>query len=77
MAKSFTIDPEINEYVTTTKGEQSASERVNNLLRRAILQEKNERLEAEAEAFFTAVGEKESAATRAFQAAAIRTLNRD
>lgn len=77
LAKSFTIEPEINEFVTRTKGEQSASERVNDLLRRAMLQEKYERLEAEAKAFFAAADEKERKGTQAFQTAAIRTFNRD
>ena len=77
MVKSFTIEPEINEYVRATKGDGSASERVNHLLRRAMLQEKYERLEAEAEAFFASAGERERAAARAFQTAAIRTVERD
>jgi hypothetical protein len=77
MAKSFTIEPEINEYVASTKGQHSASERVNELLRRAMLAEKYERLEAEAQAFFTTVGEKERTGTRAFQNAALHTFLRD
>jgi hypothetical protein len=77
MAKSFTIEPEINDYVSSTKGEHSASERVNELLHRAIQLEKYERLEREAETFFSAVGEKERAGTRAFQKAALRTFERD
>lgn len=77
MAKSFTIEPEINEYVKATKGAHSASERVNELLRRAMLAEKYERLESEAQAFFAVAGEKERTGTRAFQAAAMRTFERD
>lgn len=77
IAKSFTIESEISEYVIDTKGEQSASERVNDLLRRAMLQEKYERMEAEAKAFFAAAGEKERKETRAFQAGAVRTFKRD
>lgn len=77
LAKSFTIEPEIDEYVASTKGVHSASERVNELLRRAMLAEKYESLEAEAEAFFATAGEKERAGTRAFQTAAMRTLLRD
>ncbi len=48
MPKCFTLDVEINEYVDTTKGNRSASERVNELLRRAMLEEQYEKLEAEA-----------------------------
>jgi hypothetical protein len=76
MPKSFTIEPEINDYVLNTKGSQSASARVNELLKRAILAEQYERLEVEAAAFF-ADGDKDRAATKAFQQAAIRTLGRD
>ena len=75
--KSFTLEPEISEYVASTKGAASASARVNDLLRRAMLQEKYERLEAEAKAFFATVGVKERKETRAFQRAALRTLERD
>jgi mRNA-degrading endonuclease toxin of MazEF toxin-antitoxin module len=76
MAKSFTIEPEINEYVASTKGAHSASGRVNQLLRRAIIAEKYERLETEAEAFLAVAGEKERSGARAFQAAALRTFAR-
>jgi len=77
ISKSFTIDPQISEYVAETKGEQSASERVNDLLRRAIQEEKYERLGKEAEAFFQVTATKERKETRAFQKAAIRTFQRD
>jgi len=77
ISMSFTIEPEISEYVAHTKGASSASARVNDLLRRAIVQEKYERLEAEAEAFFAVAGAKERKETHAFQTAAIRTLERD
>lgn len=77
ISKSFTIDPEITGYVAETKGEQSASERVNELLRRAILEEQYERLEAEAKAFYGIADAKERKEARAFQRAAIRTFKRD
>ena len=76
LAKSFTIEPDINEYVDETKGERSASERVNELLRRAMRQEQYEKLEAEAAAFF-AESKAEHAETKAMQKAALRTLSRD
>jgi hypothetical protein len=44
MSKSLTVDPAISDYVDETKGERSASDRVNDLLRRAIIQEQYERL---------------------------------
>ena len=37
VAKSYTIDPDVSEYVDETKGQRSASERVNKLLRLAML----------------------------------------
>ncbi len=77
ISKSFTIEPEISEYVIKTKGDQSASERVNDLLRRAMLEEKYQRLEEEAAAFFGAVSAKERKETQAYQKAAVRTLQRD
>lgn len=76
LPKSFMVDPEINEYVDSTKGDRSASERVNELLKRAILEEQNDRLEAEAAAFF-AEARDARAETGAFQEAALRTLDRD
>ena len=77
MVKTYTIDPEIDEYVAATKGERSASERVNELLRRAMLQERDEKLETEAAHFFLAARGKRRNITLAFQKAALRTFNRD
>jgi hypothetical protein len=76
LAKSFTIDPDVNEYVDTTKGDRSASDRVNELLKRAIAQERYERLEAEAAQFFAGEDSNRTEA-EAFQNAAIRSFNRD
>jgi hypothetical protein len=70
LPKSFTIDPKISKYIAVTKGERSASERINELLRRAIRQEQYERLEAEAAAFFAEATENRSE-TRAFQKATL------
>ena len=75
--KTYTIDPEIDEYVATTKGDRSASERVNALLRRAMIQERDERLEAEAAAFFTVARGKRRKGTLDFQEASLRTFDRD
>jgi hypothetical protein len=68
------LDAEINNYVDVTKGDLSASERLNQLLKRAMLLERNEELEAEAAAFFKGA---QSAEDRAFQDAALRTFSRD
>jgi hypothetical protein len=77
IAKSFTLEPEVTDYVTRTKGQHSASERVNQLLKRAMLQERYDRLEAGAEAFFASMRDAERKETRAFQAASIRSITRD
>jgi hypothetical protein len=77
MAKSFTIEPDINTYVDTTKGDRSASERVNELLKRAIVQECYEKLEADANEFYSTETAEERAETKAFQSASIRSMARD
>jgi hypothetical protein len=77
IAKSFTLEPEVTDYVSRTRGARSASERVNQLLKRAMLQERYDRLEAEAEVFFASVKDMERKETRAFQAVSIRSMTRD
>ncbi len=52
LAKSFTIETTLIEYVEETKGDVSASERVNELLRRAMTQEQYDKLGAEDAEFF-------------------------
>jgi hypothetical protein len=74
--KSFTIEPDISNYVDETKGQQSASDRVNELLRLAIVQEQCQRLEAEAAEFFSDV-QTDRSETKDFQKASLRTLGRD
>lgn len=76
LAKSFTIEPDLNAYVDETKGVASASERINELLRRAMLQEQYDRLEAEAAEFF-ADAKTNRVEAKAFQKAALRTFGRD
>lgn len=76
LTKSFTVEPEVNEYVEATKGEGSASERVNRLLKLAIQKERYDALEAEAAEFFSA-SRAERSEVAAFQKAALRTFSRD
>ena len=76
IAKSFTIDPEVSDYIDLTKGDHSASDRVNELLRRGIAQEKSERLASEAAMFFSLESDHRTG-TKAFQKAALRTFGRD
>ncbi len=75
--RSFSIDPEVHAYVVRTRGAASASERVNQLLQKAIERESDEQFEAEAARFFSVVREKARKEERAFQKAAIRSLCRD
>ncbi len=76
LPKSYTIEPDVNNYVEATKGGLSASKRVNELLKRAIIQEQYEQLEREAAQFFAAeTGDR--AETKALQRAARRALERD
>jgi len=44
----LSIEPGVNNYVEATKGGLSAGKRVNELLKRAIIQEQYEQLEREA-----------------------------
>ena len=75
LTKSFALDTEINEYIHATKGTRSASERFNELLKRAMLAEQYERLEIEASAFFAHTASDRSE-PRDFQKAAVHTLVR-
>ena len=75
--KSFTLERSVSDYIARTRAGQSASERANQLLKRAIAQEQQEQFAAEAQAFFRDVGAADRAETGAFQSAAARTLARD
>jgi hypothetical protein len=73
---SFTIDRSILDYLRRTRSNRSRSERVNELLRRGILQEQYEALEREAAEFFAAAGKSERAESRALAAATRRSIAR-
>ena len=75
LTKSFTVEPEVHEYIEATKGDGSVSERVNRLLKLAIQQERYEALEAEATVFFSGARTERYEAA-AFQKAALRTFSR-
>ena len=76
-SKSFTIDRSILDYLQRTRSSRSRSERVNELLRRAILEEQYEALEREAAEFFAAAGKTERAESKAFAAASRQSITRD
>ncbi len=71
------MDRSILDYLQRTRSNRSRSERLNELLRRAILQEQYEALEKEAAEFFAASGKAERAEARAFARASRRSLTRD
>jgi hypothetical protein len=76
ISKSFTLEPDVSSYVDETKGKRSASDRVNELLRLAMLQEQYDRLEAEAAEFF-ADSHADRTEIKVFQKASLRTFGRD
>jgi hypothetical protein len=77
LPKSFTLERSIVSYVQGTRGRRSSSERVNELLKKAILQEQYERLEEEAAEFFSTPSETDRVEARAFQRASMTSLIRD
>ena len=76
-SKSFTVDRSILDYLQRTRSSRSRSERVNELLRRAILEEQYEALAQEAAEFFAGAGRTERAESKAFARASRRSLARD
>jgi hypothetical protein len=75
-SKSFTIDRSILDYLQRTRSSRSRSERVNELLWRAILEEQYEALEREAAEFLAAAGKTKRAKRQAFAAASHRSITR-
>jgi hypothetical protein len=80
-ATSLTISEDVIAEIVNTKQGRSLSDRVNELLRRALLLEHRERLEQEAAEFFAgekARNNKDAAAERrAYRNVAKRSLARD
>ncbi len=77
LARTFTIDGAILDYLQRTRSGRSRSERVNELLRRGIDQEQSEALAREAAEFFAAAGRAEGAERKAFAKASRRSITRD
>jgi hypothetical protein len=76
-SKSFTVDRSILDYLQRTRFNRSRSERRNELLRRAIIEEQYEVLEREAAEFFVVTGKADRAESGAFAAASRRSITRD
>jgi hypothetical protein len=77
ISRSFTVDGSILDYLQRTRSGRSRSDRLNELLRKAILQEQYEALDKEAARFFAAVGGNERRERSAATAATQRLLSRD
>ena len=76
-ATSFTINSDILIEIAKTKGAGSTSDRVNNLLKRALELEKQERLEQEAAEFFGNNAAHSDVERAAFQKASKNAISRD
>jgi hypothetical protein len=76
-ATSLTLEESVLGDVKRSRGPASVSERVNQLLKRALLEERYARLEQEAAAFFSSPPAAERREGRSWQRAARRTLARD
>jgi Post-segregation antitoxin CcdA len=79
-ATSLTLSEDLLAEIASTKQERSLSERVNELLRRALVLERTERLEREAAEFFASAkggGDKDAPERRGYRKASRRVLARD
>jgi hypothetical protein len=74
---SLSLDRELLLEVKRSRRGRSISQRVNELLRRALEMERFERLEQEARDFFGSQTPAERAETLAFQAGSINSLKRE
>lgn len=63
---TYTIDEEFVRHIEKTRGERSASERVNDLLRRGMRQELEEELARQARNFFRKADPDERSERRAY-----------
>ena len=75
--KTFTLDESVLADLERSKGNRSTSARVNELLRRALDEEKCDELECEAARFYAAESQKNRSEERAFQKASLRSITRE
>lgn len=73
---SFTLDRDLLDYLSRTRGGRSRSQRANELLRRAMEAERLVQLESEAAAFYAGETPAERRETRAWQALSRRSWSR-
>jgi len=74
---SFTIDSNLLAEIANGKGRESTSERVNNLLHRALDMERQEDLERQAVEFFRTETRESKQERTAYQKASKRAISRD
>jgi hypothetical protein len=75
--KTFTVEESVLTLVERTKGDRSASERVNELLKLALELEHRDQLEREAALFYSKASQGNRQEESAFQKASLRSFNRD
>jgi len=75
--KTLTVEESVLAAVERTKGHRSTSERVNELLKRALELERHDELEREAALFYSPLNHRDRREERAFQKASLRSLTRD
>jgi hypothetical protein len=73
--KTLTVEESLLAEVERTKGDGSTSERVNELLARALELERQDELEREAALFYSGTGTRRE--ERSFQKASRRSITRD
>jgi len=75
--KTFTLEESILADVERSRGGRSASDRVNELLKRGLDQEKRDELERDAAHFYALKRQKNRSEERASQKAAVRSFTRE
>jgi len=75
IAKTLTVEESLLAEVDRTKGNRSTSERVNELLARALDLERQDELVREAALFYSSTEDRSE--ERSFQKASLRSITRD
>jgi hypothetical protein len=73
--KTLTVEESLLAEVERTRGDSSTSERVNKLLARALELERIDKLERDAELFYSSANDRRE--ERSFQKATLRSITRD
>ncbi len=73
--KTISLDTELLDEIEKTRGGNSTSQRINELLKAGLAAERELQLHREAAEFFSNQGDRTE--RRAFQAASIRSISRD